>query len=393
MNVSRSVGAGVLVASLFCAAFAGADDYKTAVVNGTEIYLVNVASRVDFSGQVITSVTQFGTGVNLYGYPDALINGFGPHDPIPSNWEITNLTGSNTGGVVLNLGQVYNISQVWLHYAAGNNLNCAFEVSTDNHTWTPVTISSTGQLDGGAGEHDYYHVFANAQEAQYIRMTASAGGNTSAKLAEISVYAAPSANPAIAAPQRNSGYDMGRELFASGGSTSILFDGVLEERGSNGFILGQNQNVILDLGEAEIINRLNITTSFIDTDGNHPYPTFDAVAIALSADGETWHYLLPGVDLRGSGLSGLYACDLSEACDELGVADGAMYLRTGAYTFDAMEARYVMIVNYGDDYADHKGNLKTIRQLQIFSVGVVPEPATMGLLALGGLALLRRRGR
>jgi len=389
MKINRLVCVGVLIISTFCVAFAGADAYKTAVVNGSEIYLVNVASRIDASGQMITSVSQFGSGVNLYGYPDTLINGFGPHDPVPSNWEITNLTGDNTGGVVLNLGQVYNVSQVWLHYAAGNNLNCTFEVSTDNHTWTPVTISSTGLLDG-AGANDFYHVFENAQEAQYIRMTASAGGNQSAKLAEISVYTASNPAKPELAPQRNSGCDMGRELFALGNSTSILFDGVLEERGSNGLVVG-NPGVVIDLGEVEMINRLCVTTSFIDTNSDNPHSTFDAVAIALSADGETWQYLLPGVDLRGSGLSGIYACDLSEACDDLGIADGAMYLRTGAYTFNTMEARYVMIVNYGDDYADHKGNLKTIRQLQIYSVGAVPEPATMSLLALGGLALLRRK--
>jgi len=375
---------------MFVAAFAGADAYKTAVVNGTEIYLVNVASRIDADGQRLTSIEQFRSGADLHGNKDTLINGFGAHDPIPSNWEITGLNGGNTGGFVIDLGQVYNVSQVWTHYAAGT-IGWTIEVSTDNDSWTQVNVSSTGRLDG-AGANDYFHVFANAQEAQFIKMTATSAENgSSAKVAEISVYTAPSANPEIVAPQRNSGYDMGRELFANGGPASIMFDGVLEERGSGGLVIGQNEKVIIDLGELELINRLCITTSFIDEGDRNS--TFDAVSIALSADGETWHYLIPDVSLRPDGerLSGLYACGLSAACDELGVAEGAIHLRTGAYAFDAVAARYVMFVNYGDDYADHKNSVKTIRQLQIYSVGVVPEPATMTLLTLGGLALLRRR--
>ena len=56
------------------------------------------------------------------------------------------------------------------------------------------------------------------------------------------------------------------------------------------------------------------------------------------------------------------------------------------YTFDPIEARYWRITELSGG-----SGFMLFQQIMMYGQGPVPEPATMSLLALGGLALLRRR--
>jgi len=86
--------------------------------------------------------------------------------------------------------------------------------------------------------------------------------------------------------------------------------------------------------------------------------------IAISDDRENWTIISPTLDPEDP--------------------DYNPELRSSSIAFEPQWARYILLGSYGLD-----GN--KMQELQVFAVNPIPEPVTMSLLTLGGLALLRRR--
>ena len=130
----------------------------------------------------------------------------------------------------------------------------------------------------------------------------------------------------------------------------------------------------------------NVTALFRTTDYAYPATAFN---VYVSMDGEYWQQVVADVLYNESGAAFLQNTVAYHYTDFSTIAHSDPIYKTNGlvYEFAPVQANYIRIT-------DMRQSGLAWYASQILVIGpAVPEPATMSLLALGGLALLRRRRR
>ena len=332
-----------------------AEPYNIVGSGDRAYYDVNVVYRLTPDGQPMSRITGYTiSGANpQQGVPLSLIDGNLAH------WGVTGMIDDTTFiQADIKLDRVYTLSAIKLDFAAYGNAEYEIRVSADGVQWdtligrTPVT---------GA------RVFAtfSPTDVRFIEYQiwgpGELGNLATVYASEFSAYVAASATTNV--PQREEGYNIlkGATLiqeshWAPWASASCAVNGEVMDYATPWGSAENMSEAVWDLGYTAWLTAVQVSM----------YAGWDSLQISISTDNDHWTELrIPD----------------TEAAKPLALSWGeTIGLEAPA------EARYIKITGYGGGANGH------LTELMAFATTKpIPEPATMSLLALGGLAMLRRR--
>jgi len=342
----------ILAAAMALTCSAWAATYDIVGSGSAAYYDVNVAYRLGADGQAMASVVGLrAEGVNLQqGRPESIIDGNLQH------WGVTGADDDTRWMQMdITLDRVYTLNTFLLEFAEyGAGATYEIRVSDDGIHWTTA-------VDRTAITGSRFFTSFDAVDVQYIQYQVwGPGGQGSYGVlypVELSAYVAASATTNI--PQRDEGYNImkGAALVESYKMSDIAaaVDGYVGSWASPGGTADDMSWAVWDIGHDAWLTAVQVSM----------YAGWDFLQVSISMDGVTWSELRTPKDADGAGRT--------------------LWLLGGdTIVLDApTEARYIKIEGYAGGYNGHFSEL--------MAFATIPEPATMTLLALGGLALLRRR--
>ena len=349
------------VAAVMMAGPATATDYTVIGSGSAAYYSVNVAYRLDADMMPMSSI--FGEpflspGVALQSGSDAsqLIDGN------RSGWYLRNLEdaqGSRYATTTIELDQVYTLNTLTVAFAdvqAQGTMTYQLRVSDDNENWYTVTPSASIT-------NRVFHPYSfAAMDVKYIEYTiyGSIGAQGHLTTAEISAFVA-AVEGAKGVPQHEDGYNilMGKTPISSKNFADIT-------RSTNGNateyarLVGASADnmgeLVYDIGYDAWLTGIQVSM----------WAGWDHLQVYVTTD-----------DPTGS------VCQwtpIRDATQSLALTAGD----DGKFLFDdPTQVRYIKIEGYAGALNGHV--------VELMAFATIPEPATMSLLALGGLALLRRK--
>ncbi len=259
--------------------------------------------------------------------------------------------------LVVDLGDQYDINRIRTLWS-GDVDSYSLRVSPDNATWT--TVVSPVNPVANANLTDTFAVVS----ARYVELTATGLVSAQAGLNELFVYPAASSP----SPRTDAGFDLGylvnsgqasvtlNSNWSSGSTGNNLLGGSVGTIRPQSIVAGQDAIAVIDLGEAFELYHINL---IFGVGGNKDWPNGGKVEIGLT----------------------------NAATYDTTLLDISTSLTHSTLQFAPQFARYVRITAY-DPPAAAGSHLQSV---EIFASGVIPEPASAVLLALAGLAAMRRR--
>jgi len=302
------------------------------------VYTANVASNFAPGGvQGVTVTPSYTGGASSTDTPGDV------NDCRTLSWTVNGLaTGADSAIARFDLGTSWNLSKLRAEYTFWNALPASheFRISPDSSSWTTV-------LPAAAPGGEFLDVLFAATDARYIEWEVWGAVGT-AHLMELMAYVDAGA---AAVPQLEDGYNAAQGAtvvsetgFQSYGPASHMLDGDYHSTGATPTLDAQ---AVIDLGVSMWVHRL--TTAM--------YAGWDDGQLALSNDMASW------TTIKGPGP-----------------------LANAEFDFSPVEARYVRVIGTAGGANGH------LRELGVFAL-VIPEPATLSLFGLAGLAMLARRRR